>query len=354
MDIDLDGIITGAIEESEQVETPEVEEVNEVEEDAPEEVEELEEESSDADENLDDEENLDDVEEDSSGEIEALENWSADKKEKFKAIPPENKEIVMDAMKELERGFNRKFEDLAEVRKRDEAFNNVFAPVKTQIDAIGLGPVEVTQNLVNAHQMLSTNPEQGIRDVITQYGGAKASEIVRGMAQELGLLNQDAPNGESDDYIDPQIKALQDELSDLKGGLTRTEQQKQQEQYTQHLNTVNLFKEAVDDSGNKKHPHFDRVEQSMADLIGAARARGQTLNLDDAYTSAVRMDPELFQQILADEKAELAKQQDAKRKQRVAASKKAARSPKESDVKASTVKPKKTLDDILNDVVPIN
>ncbi len=84
--------------------------------------------------------------------------------------------------------------------------------------------------------------------------------------------------------------------------------QAQLEQREQHqtLSTIEAFR------ADPKHPYFNDVVDSMADLIAAAKARGQTMDLETAYQKAVRMDDAIFERIQSD--AREAKEAEAKQK----------------------------------------
>ena len=84
--------------------------------------------------------------------------------------------------------------------------------------------------------------------------------------------------------------------------------QAQLEQREQHqtLQSIEAFR------ADPKHPYFNDVVDSMADLIAAAKTRGQTMDLETAYQKAVRMDDAIFERIQSD--AREAKEAEAKQK----------------------------------------
>ena len=79
-------------------------------------------------------------------------------------------------------------------------------------------------------------------------------------------------------------------------------QQQQQAQYNRLIEEVRSFETAVDESGNPKAPHFNRVFDRMVGL-----ARGGLVNsIQDAYEMAVSLDKELQAEL-----AEEARKQEA-------------------------------------------
>ena len=67
----------------------------------------------------------------------------------------------------------------------------------------------------------------------------------------------------------------------------------------ENANQLNAFTEAVDESGNKTHPHIEAVQETMAQLIyGRENMRRQNpglpaLGLDEAYDQACKLSPDI-------------------------------------------------------------
>lgn len=82
--------------------------------------------------------------------------------------------------------------------------------------------------------------------------------------------------------------------------------QSEQRETHQTLSAIESFR------ADPKHPYFNDVVDSMADLIAAAKSRGQTMDLETAYQKAVRLDDAIFERIQSD--AREAKAEEAKQK----------------------------------------
>jgi hypothetical protein len=123
-----------------------------------------------------------------------------------------------------------------------------------------------------------------------------------------------------DDYTDPTVKALQQQVAQLTGFIQnqQTQQQSQVQASTQSL--IDQFAQEKDDKGNLAHPHFDAVSNHMGVLI----QNNVAPDLATAYDMAVMADPKLRQEKLdsyAKSQAQTSVQSDA-----VAKAKKAQRS----------------------------
>ena len=104
--------------------------------------------------------------------------------------------MVLDVRQSIERGYNRKFEDLAEERRQLSEWDSVFAPVEENLKLAGVSRVQAVQRLLAAQQMLERNPQQGLAYLAQQYG-----------------VQQQPDHG---DPVDPQIAGLQSEVMGLK------------------------------------------------------------------------------------------------------------------------------------------
>ena len=123
-----------------------------------------------------------------------------------------------------------------------------------------------------------------------------------------------------DEYADPEVKALKQQVAQLTGFIQnqQTQQQSQVEASTQSL--IDQFAQETDANGNLKHPHFEKVRGVMGTLISSNNAK----DLNTAYEMAVYADPELRQEQVKAMAA--AQSQDNVKTEAVKKAKKAARS----------------------------
>ena len=140
--------------------------------------------------------------------------------------------------------------------------------------------VAATRQLLAAHKYLREDPKQALKWLAQSYG------------VDLTAVNDDTAT--EDEYADPQIKSLQQQVAQLSGFIQnqQTQQQNMQQQSTQSL--IDQFAAEKDESGNVKYPHFEAVRNRMGALINTNDAQ----DLATAYDMAVYADPKLRQEML--------------------------------------------------------
>ena len=233
-------------------------------------------------------------------------HWPKDFAAKFEALEAPAQHMFMERYKDLEGDYTRKTQEIAKYKKRNEAFDEIMAPFKGDFERAGMDDVSAVRQLLAAHDYLRKDPQNAIAWLANQYG------------VDMAAIGND-PAAE-DEFADPQVKQLQQQVAQLTGFIQnqQTQQQSQVQQSTQSL--IDQFAAETDANGNPKHPHFDRVRGVMGSLISSENAK----DLATAYEMAVYADPELRQ---AQVKAMAAAQsQDNVKTEAVKKAKKAARS----------------------------
>ena len=233
-------------------------------------------------------------------------HWPKDFAAKFEALEAPAQHMFMERYKDLEGDYTRKTQEIAKYKKRNEAFDEIMQPFKGDFERAGMDEVGAVRQLLAAHDYLRKDPQNAIAWLANQYG------------VDMAAISND-PAAE-DEFADPQVKQLQQQVAQLTGFIQnqQTQQQSQVQQSTQSL--IDQFAAETDANGNPKHPHFDRVRGVMGSLISSENAK----DLATAYEMAVYADPELRQ---AQVKAMAAAQsQDNVKTEAVKKAKKAARS----------------------------
>ncbi len=249
------------------------------------------------------------AEEDEPAELEALaapNHWPKDFAGKFEALEPAAQHMFMERYKDLEGDYTKKTQALAQYRKRQEAFDEIMQPHKADFERAGMDEVAAVRQLLAAHDYLRKDPQNAIAWLANQYG------------VDVGAVGNDPAL--EDEYADPQVKALQQQVAQLTGFIQnqQTQQQSQVQASTQSL--IDQFAQETDANGNPKHPHFERVRGVMGTLISSENAK----DLNTAYEMAVYADPELRQEQVKAMAA--AQSQDSVKTEAVKKAKKAARS----------------------------
>lgn len=238
--------------------------------------------------------------------LEAPQHWSAEDKAAFTKIPKDAQEFVLRRHKAMEADYTRKTQEVADTKRFKDSVDQLLTPYRTQFAMHGMDEVGAIRHLVGWFTSLQQSPAETLQILAQQYGVD---------------FNQ-----KQDENVDPNFKALRDEITFLKSQIAQTHQAQQHQVSSNLFEQVNSFRDEKDSAGNAKHPHFETVRQDMSVLVGSGRAK----TLQEAYELAVRLHPDIHdksleQSILEKQKAA---QQQGKQKDIDDAAKKAAQAKK--------------------------
>jgi len=239
--------------------------------------------------------NIEAAENSTESKLAAPKNWSDDVKKVFDTLPQESQEFMIKRDKEMTSDYTKKTQDLAEQRKNIEALDKVLQPARQTIHATGISEPEYISRLLNADNALRTNPKMALRQLAQGYG------------IDLSTMNEES---ESWNDPDPQYAQLLQQNQHIMSELNQFKQQNMQSTVAQTEQTVEQFSAKTGADGKLMHPHFDKVRVKMGNLIDAGEAKG----LDDAYTKAVRLDDDLYEEAIKASRLSVKKQEDSKRK----------------------------------------
>lgn len=183
--------------------------------------------------------------------------WKKEYREQWKTLAPEVKAEVLRREEDYHKGLDP-YRNLAQrFQQATEPHRDFFQ--QTQVD-----PFQLLNNFLSAHRQLLK-------------GGPEAAALLRDMAKDYKI---DLDAGEPV-YVDPQIKALQEELGGVKSVLSQREQAERQAHLNQLRGKLDAF------AADPKNAHFNAVSGQMAVLL---RADPQ-MTLEQAYDTAVWMNP---------------------------------------------------------------
>ena len=223
--------------------------------------------------------------------LEAPKHWAKEFKERFEKLDPNGQHLFMSRYKDLEADYTKKTQNLAQYRKRNEALDEIYGPYKDDFQRAGMDEVAATRQLLAAHKYLKEDPEQALKWLANSYG------------VDLGEVTGDAP--QDDEYTDPQIKSLQQQVAQLSGFIQNQQRTQQQNQVDSTQSIIDQFAQAKDEQGNIKHPHFESLRDTMGVFINSGKAK----DLDQAYEMAIYSDPKLRAEMIEDQgRAEQKKQ----------------------------------------------
>jgi hypothetical protein len=206
-------------------------------------------------------------------------HWPKDFKESFEKLPVEAQHLLYDRHKELEGDYTKKTQGVAKYRKRQEALDEIMKPYLADFQRAGMDEIGAVRQLFAAHDYLRKDPKQAIQWLAKNYGVDMS---------EVGIDTAE------DEYADPQVKALQQQVAQLQGFLNQQQQTQMQSVQQDTQSMIDKFASAKDANGNLKYPHFEEVRDRMGVLIQGNQAQ----DLESAYEMAIYADPKLRQSLM--------------------------------------------------------
>lgn len=172
-------------------------------------------------------------------------------------------ELYLSKYNNLKKGFYTKANELAEIRKANEAIDSLFKPYDQMMQQNGMDRAQYMQNMIMWEQALAQKPLETVKAIMEKYG-VRPEQINNGLD-----FNEDF-----DDNDDNKLNSMQEHISKLEKQIANQPV----------LAQIESFKTATDSQGNLKHPKFEEVAPVMGTLIQTGKAK----TLDDAYAKAIR------------------------------------------------------------------
>jgi DNA primase len=213
----------------------------------------------------------------------APQSWRGPQKAKWASLDPEVRQEVI----RREREITKTLSDTAQVRQFAQQFSQTIQPFQARLQSSGVNPVQAVQKLLESDHVLSSAPKaqraQFMAKLITDYG----IDILELDAALAGKAPVDPVQSQVD-------QLLQQRLAPFQQYIARQEQERQLA-VQQENNRISHTVESM--STDPKYPHFDTVRQDMADVVELSAKKGVYLSLEQAYTRAIAMNPEINQQV---------------------------------------------------------
>jgi hypothetical protein len=218
-------------------------------------------------------------------------SWKKEAKGEWAALPLGARQEIHKREAEI----NRVLAQSAPDRQLAEQFKTTVQPFMARIQSNGIDPVTAARNLFEAdHRLATGHPRdraQYMAELIVEYGisvedlDTALAPLVNGRQAQPSAA---APAG----GIDPSIQQLiQQQLSQALAPILQERQQaaaRSQQEVEQTVESMAL---------DPKYPFFEDVRMDMADLVDLSAKRGVVLSLDEAYSRAVRMNPDTYGQL---------------------------------------------------------
>jgi hypothetical protein len=259
--------------------------------------------------------------------VEPHARWSPELKAEFAKWPPDVQKAFRDRHDATEADYTRKTQELAETRKGVEPLLGEVKRLEPLFQQWQTTPQDFIQRSVNVVSSLTSNNPQ---DRVNTVAGLVQSYRVPldGLLQALGIpLPQVGENGQA--TIDPTTLQLRQQVQELATSLHSMREQATLQERQRAQAEFDALGQTKDDSGQAKFPHFERVKQTMIQLV----ANNQAETWDQAYSKAVRLDDDLYKQTVEAERVSV---QEAAEKARLEAVEKAK---KTAPVKTSSAPP---------------
>lgn len=243
--------------------------------------------------------------------------WSEAEKAEFAKLPREAQAVLAERYKAMEADYTRKTQEIAETRKAVEPLIQEVGKWSPYLRQLGVTPDQAfTQMLTTEYTLRTGTPEQKVQSLAY-------------LAQLYGvpLPNQTAGDGTQPDpaftQLHQQVSQLQQQLRQMNEQSVLSERQRAQAEF-------DALGQTKDESGQPKFPHFQRVSQTMIQLVST----GQAETWEAAYAKSVRLDDELYRQTMEAERQSVAAETEKRRLEAVEKAKKV------SPVKSSDGSPK--------------
>lgn len=256
----------------------------------------------------------------SSSEFEPPPNWSEEAKEDFNSLPNKQKEQIVTMQRGMQGDFQKAINSVSGI-------TNALQPIQKECVQAGLTYEDAIRRFVGIHSQLMENPAAGIRTVMQTYGVSPE--------QVLGVSNGSNP-------------AENDRIAQLEKQVQETQQtfvNQQAQSIDQHVAQFKKEKEFLKDDEIGR-----QIEQEMSMMVTSYQQTGQPIPpLQELYDKACWSNPTVRAKLVARQKLDETNDKINKRKEKVAKSKRAARTVKRGgSAKTEEKDAPKTLHDVLS------
>lgn len=291
----------------------------------------------------------------------APKHWSDEERKAFSDAPPEVQKAIDKMVKNLQAGFTKKTQALAQAKQIADGIAEAIQPHHRQeMQSLGVNEGAVLKNFLNLHDQFRRDPVSYVKMLMQSTGMTPAHLGFNPQAPQPPALDPaPAPDGGQADptlapaAIPPELKALQDKIEALEKGWTEAQQRQVSQQrqtaaheLTQIQNGIASFANEVGTDGMLTHPHFEKLEAQIGGILQTDPTVLAIANpmerLQAAYDRAVWQNPETREQTKQAEIAAQRSQWEAERAKSAISAK-----PRSGTDAAKPVAGKKSLDDAL-------
>ena len=211
-------------------------------------------------------------------------SWKKDYHDVWQKADPKMQEYAWQREEQMRAGV----EPLLAKAQFADTMQETIAPYLPTIQGMGLTPEKAVSALMQADYTLRTAPPQQKMQLFAQ--------LAQSYGINLGAMGAN-PQAAPQNSVDPLVWQLQNELNNVRGEVMGWKQQQEMQQNQQLLGEINQF--------SLKADHFEEARPTMIQLLQSGMAE----TLDEAYDKAIRLNPDLFEQINKAQQAEVAAKQ---------------------------------------------
>jgi hypothetical protein len=210
--------------------------------------------------------------------VPAPEHWAAEDKEVFKSLDKRGKDFLIRRHKDMEAGYTKKQQALAEAAKVAETYNNMMRPHQDYLKQRNVSPEVAFEKLMAAERVLM-NGTQEEKALIMQ-------KLARDYKVDLSI---------EVDPIQQHNQIVLQKLQELEQRQQQLDRMKEQEVTASYQHQIVSFAQSKDEQGNLKYPHFEKIKKDMGLVLQAGKAQ----TLEEAYELSILMDAGLRKEYLA-------------------------------------------------------
>lgn len=212
-----------------------------------------------------------------TGPVKAAPNtWRKEVADKWATLPPE----VQAEVERREADFHRGIEGYKQAAQFAQSMERAITPYAQTLQNLGVSADKAVSELMAADHKL-------------RYGSPnEKSAYFAQLAQSYGI-DLATVQPQEQQYIDPNISYLQDQVRQLQGTLQQQSLMGQQQEEATLNSEISSF------AADPKHSHFESVRGHMSALLQA----GQAQDLASAYEQAVWANPATRAAVLAEQQA---------------------------------------------------
>jgi len=211
-------------------------------------------------------------------------SWRKDFHDVWQKADPKMQEYAWQREEQMRAGV----EPLLAKAQFADTMQEAIEPYLPTIQGMGLTPEKAVSALMQADFTLRTAPPQQKMQLFAQ--------LAQSYGINLGAMGAN-PQAAPQNSVDPLVWQLQNELNNVRGEVMGWKQQQEMQQNQQLLGEINQF--------SLKADHFEEVRPTMIQLLQSGMAE----TLEQAYDKAIRLNPDLFEQVSKAQQAEQAAKQ---------------------------------------------